>query len=71
MHCLKSLVAAEALSPFKSIQTTFLIDSLNDFRGTLIQQCAVILVELNKVPTRINMRVMHPDGTIIEYVEFT
>ena len=70
MHCLKSLVADEALSLFKSTQATFLVDSLNDFRGTLIQQRAVILAEPNKVPIRINMRAMHPDGTIIEYVEF-
>ncbi|MEH2014050.1 hypothetical protein [Nostoc sp.] len=70
MHCLKSLVAAEALSLFKSTQATFLIDSLNDFRRTLIQQRGVILAKPNKVPTKINMRPMHPDETIIEYLEF-
>ncbi|MBG1265783.1 VOC family protein [Nostoc sp. WHI] len=62
--------SAETLSPFKSIQATFLVDSLNDFREALTQQGAVILAEPNKVPTGINMRAMHPDGTIIEYVEF-
>lgn len=70
MHCMKSLIADEALSPFKSTQATFLVDSLNDFKGTLIQQRAVILAEPNKIPIKINMRVMHSDGTIIEYVEF-
>jgi predicted enzyme related to lactoylglutathione lyase len=62
--------SAEALSSFKSTHATFLVDSLNDFREALIQEGAVILAEPNKVPTGVNMRAMHPDGTIIEYVEF-
>ncbi|MBH8561232.1 VOC family protein [Nostoc sp. CENA67] len=62
--------SAEALSPFKSTQATFLVDSLNDFREALALQGAVILAEPNKVPTGANMRAMHPDGTIVEYVEF-
>ncbi|MBN3906345.1 MAG: VOC family protein [Nostoc sp. NMS1] len=62
--------SAEALSPFKSTHATFLVDSLNDFKEALIQQGAVILAEPNKVTTGVNMRAMHPDGTIIEYLEF-
>ena len=60
----------EALTPFKSTQATFLVDSLNDFREELTQQGAVILAEQNAVPTGANMRAIHPDGTIIEYIEF-
>jgi predicted enzyme related to lactoylglutathione lyase len=62
--------SAEALSPFKTTHATFLVDSLNDFKEALIQQGAVILAEPNKVTTGVNMRAMHPDGTIIEYLEF-
>ncbi|MFN6568423.1 glyoxalase [Nostoc minutum NIES-26] len=62
--------SAEVLSPFKSTQATFLVDSLNDFREALASQGAVILAEPNKVSTGANMRAMHPDGTIIEYIEF-
>ncbi|WP_341528560.1 VOC family protein [Nostoc sp. UHCC 0302] len=62
--------SAEALSPFKSTQATFLVDSLHDFREALTEQGAVILAEPNKVPTGANMRARHPDGTIIEYIEF-
>ncbi|MEH2335793.1 hypothetical protein [Nostoc sp.] len=64
------MVADEAFSPFKNTQATFLVDSLNDFRGRLIQQRGLILAEPNKVSTKVNMRPMHPDETIIEYVEF-
>jgi predicted enzyme related to lactoylglutathione lyase len=60
----------EALTPFKSTQATFLVDSLNDFREELTQQGAVILAEPNTAPTGANMRAIHPDGTIIEYIEF-
>jgi predicted enzyme related to lactoylglutathione lyase len=62
--------SAEALSPFESTKATFLVDSLNDFREALTQQGAVILAEPDKVPTGSNMRAIHPDGTIIEYIEF-
>jgi len=59
----------EALFPFKTTQATFLVDSLNDFKDKLVQYRAVILEEPKKVPTGANMRVKHPDGTVIEYVE--
>lgn len=62
--------SAEALTPYKNTQATFLVDSLHDFRELLTQQGAVILAEPKSVPTGVNMRVLHPDGTIFEYVEF-
>ncbi len=61
----------EALKPFRNTQATFLVDSLNDFKDKLVHHGAVILKEPQNVPTGINMRVKHPDGTIIEYVEHT
>ncbi|MBD2343952.1 VOC family protein [Anabaena subtropica] len=63
--------SAEVLSPFKNTQATFLVDSLNDFRELLTEQGAVIMTEPEQVLTGMNMQAIHPDGTIIEYVEFS
>ncbi len=59
----------EALQQFKNTKATFIVDSLNDFKEELIKHGAVILQEPRKVPTGVNMRIKHPDGAIIEYVE--
>jgi predicted enzyme related to lactoylglutathione lyase len=59
----------ERLRNFRQTQATFLVDSIDDFRNWLLGAGAVILEEPKKVPTGRNMRVRHPDGTVIEYVE--
>lgn len=59
----------EALKPFRSTQTTFLVDSLDEFKAYLEKKGTEILRGPNKVPTGRNMTVKHPDGSIIEYVE--
>ncbi|GBE54783.1 MAG TPA: VOC family protein [Euryarchaeota archaeon] len=61
----------EALQQFKNTKATFIVDSLNDFKEELIKHGAVVLQEPRKVPTGVNMRVKHPDGAIIEYVELS
>lgn len=61
----------ERLRIFRQTQATFLVDSIDDFRNWLPGTGTVILEEPKKVPTGRNMRVRHPDGTIIEYVEHT
>lgn len=58
-----------ARQPFQKTQSTFLVDCLNDFRDKLISDNAIIIEQPKSVPTGKNMRVQHPDGTIIEYVE--
>lgn len=58
-----------ARQPFQMTKATFLVDCLNDFKNTLIANNATILEQPKSVPTGKNMRVQHPDGTIIEYVE--
>ncbi|MEK8127481.1 hypothetical protein WMW72_06085 [Paenibacillus filicis] len=60
----------ENLQPVRSTQLTFLVDSIHDFRDALIKEGAQILKEVTKVPTGFNMGVRHPDGTIVEYVEY-
>jgi hypothetical protein len=46
-----------------------LVDSIVDFKVFLIEQGATILEEPKKIPTGKNMRVKHPDGLVVEYVE--
>lgn len=59
----------EALKPFKDTKATFLVDSVTEFREFLLKNGAVIIRDLKKVPTGMNLTVKHLDGTIIEYVE--
>ena len=61
----------EKLHSFRQTQATIIVDSIEDFRNWLQEAGAVILEEPKNVPTGRNMRVRHPDGTIIEYVEHT
>jgi predicted enzyme related to lactoylglutathione lyase len=57
------------LKPVRSTQMTFLVESITDFREVLIKEGAQILQDVAEVPTGFNMRVRHPDGVIVEYVE--
>lgn len=59
----------DATRPFKATKATFLVDNLNEFREKLISYNATILEQPKNVPTGMKMRVQHPDGTIVEYVE--
>lgn len=59
----------EALKPFKDTQATFLVDNIVEYRNFLTTKGAIIIRDLKKVPTGLNMTVQHNDGTIIEYVE--
>lgn len=58
-----------ALEPFKKTSATFLVDSISEYRDFLIQSGAVIIRDVQQVPTGLNMTVKHTDGVIIEYVE--
>lgn len=55
--------------PFETTRTTYHVDKLRDFYGVLRNEGVRILEEPSKVPTGTNMRVQHPDGMIVEYVE--
>ena len=61
----------DKLQPFKNTTATFLVDSVDDYREALLKQGATILEEPKSVPSGRNMRVMHPDNIIVEYVEHT
>ncbi len=59
----------DRLRTFRQTKATFLVDSLDEFRIWLLEAGAVILDEPKGVPTGRNIRVRHPDGAVIEYVE--
>ena len=61
----------EDLEPFRATRSTFLVDSVDAFRLHLVQSGAQILSPPKDVPTGRNMRVRHPDGLVVEYVEHT
>jgi hypothetical protein len=60
----------EALEPFRSTANTFVVDDLAGFREFLVRSGATILSDAKDVPTGRNMRVQHPDGLVVEYVQF-
>ena len=68
-HVLLIAGTDEALKPFRSTQATFLVSSIEEARKELLSLGARILAEPKKVPPGMNMRVRHPDGTTVEYVE--
>jgi predicted enzyme related to lactoylglutathione lyase len=59
----------KALEPFKKTSATFLVDSISEYKDFLIRNGAVIIRDVQKVPTGFNMTVQHKDGALIEYVE--
>lgn len=58
-----------ALEPYRTTHSTFLVDSLDEFQQHLEQGDTLIISQPKSVPTGRNMRVMHPDGLVVEYVE--
>lgn len=60
----------EALRPFRSTTATFVVDDLAEFQEFLLRSGATVLSDPTDVPTGRNMRVGHPDGLVVEYVQF-
>ena len=67
--CLLISGSADQSKPFREMRVTYLVDSINSFKEFLLGQGATILEEPKLIPTGINMRVKHPDGLVVEYVE--
>jgi hypothetical protein len=59
----------DALRRFRPTAMTVMVDSIQDCRAALSELGAEILEPPKRVPTGSNMRVRHPDGTIVEYVQ--
>src|SRR5258708_1876553 len=60
---------AETLKNFTETNATFLVDDIKSYEKELPILGAQIVSPLKEVPTGWNMRVLHPDGTLVEYVE--
>lgn len=60
----------QALEPFRATQANFLVDSLVEWKGFLEKSGATFLEEPKQAPTGMEMRVKHPDGTQIKYIQF-
>ncbi len=60
----------EALAPFRETKATCVVDSILEFRTHLLNQGSEIIRDIREVPTGKNMTIRHPDGTMIEYVEY-
>ncbi len=60
----------QALEPFRATQANFLVDSLSEWKDFLLKSGATLVQEPKQAPTGWEMRVKHPDGTQIKYVQF-
>jgi hypothetical protein len=67
--CLLIAGSDDHLGPFRETKVTYLVDSLDDFKEFLLGRGATLLEEPKSIPTGKNMRVKHPDGLVVEYVE--
>jgi len=59
----------ESLRPFKNTTATILVDSIVEYKDFLFQNDALILQDIQQVPSGFNMTVKHKDNVVIEYVE--
>lgn len=59
------------LERFKSTYATFMVEGISELKTRLEELGATIIEQPKTVPTGMNMRVKHPDGMIVEYVEHT
>ena len=59
----------EALGSLKATQANFLVDSLAAWKDFLVKSGAILIDEPKQAPTGMEMRVRHPDGTLIKYVQ--
>jgi predicted enzyme related to lactoylglutathione lyase len=60
----------EALKPFRTTSATFAVDSVAEFKAFLLANGGSVVRDIQAVPTGLNMTMQHPDGSMVEYVEF-
>jgi hypothetical protein len=58
------------LEPFRSTQANILVDSLDEWKDFLKKSDATFIEEPHQAPTGMEMRVRHPGGTVIKYVQY-
>jgi predicted enzyme related to lactoylglutathione lyase len=66
------LIAGSDQAPgsLKATQANFLVDSLVEWKDFLLENGATLLDGPKQAPTGMEMRVRHPDGTQIKYVQY-
>jgi predicted enzyme related to lactoylglutathione lyase len=60
----------QALGALKATQANFLVDSLSEWKDYLEKNGATLLDGPKQAPTGMEMRVKHPDGTWIKYIQY-
>jgi hypothetical protein len=60
-----------ALAPFRSTALTVIVAEIDNVAPALVPLGATILQTVTAVPTGYQMRLRHPDGMIVEYVQHT
>jgi hypothetical protein len=60
-----------ALDPFRATALTVLVADISTVAETLVPLGAALLQGVTPVPTGYQMRLRHPDGLIVEYVQHT
>ena len=58
-----------SLAPFKTTVMTMIVDDITAFHAHFVTHGVEIIAPIQEVPTGRNMRVRHPDGLVVEYVE--
>ena len=58
-----------SLAPFKATIMTMIVDDIEAFHAHFVAHGVEIIAPIQPVPTGRNMRVRHPDGLVVEYVE--
>lgn len=61
----------EALAPIRGSLGPWIVTDIDETRSLLIEAGAEIVREITHVPTGRMMYVRHPDGAIVEYVQWT
>ncbi|WP_406674879.1 hypothetical protein WBK31_12635 [Nonomuraea sp. N2-4H] len=67
--CLLVAGTPQALAPYRDVQATAIVDSIDDVFAIVAKEGGETLDGPNDVPTGRNLTVRHPGGAIVEYVE--
>src|SRR5579884_1513738 len=59
----------QALEPFRATQANFLVDSLVEWKDFLEKNGATLVEGPKQAPNGMEMRVTHPDGIQIKYIQ--
>jgi hypothetical protein len=60
-----------ALAPFRSTALTVLVEDIKAVAEWLVPRGAAVIQDVTPVPTGYQMRLRHPDGLVVEYVQHT